>query len=235
MQAAIATLGAFRGLRGDILVALKKAQPLTAKELAERFGVTPNALRRHLKELEGSGLVCFRRETHGVGGPRFAYALTELGETLFPRAYERALTGALELVRREHGESGVAELFARHWSEVADEIAPRLASLAPAERVELLAELMSGEGYMAEAVAGDGESVIRQHNCAIRAVAERFPEVCAAEAHFLARVLGAPVERRRHMLAGCNACEYHVRLAADAAPRDAWEDGDVNRDCEEMA
>ena len=65
MQAAAAPLAAYRGLRGEVLVALKKAQPLTAKELADRFGVTPNALRRHLKELEGDGLVRFSRQTHG--------------------------------------------------------------------------------------------------------------------------------------------------------------------------
>jgi DeoR family suf operon transcriptional repressor len=43
-------------------------------------------------------------------------------------------------------------------------------------------------------------------------VAERFPEICAAEARFLADVLGAEVERREHMLDGCSACEYHVRF-----------------------
>lgn len=214
MQAAIATLSAYRGLRGEILVALKKAQTLTAKELAELYGVTPNALRRHLKELEADGLVRWRREVHGVGGPHFAYSLTELGEALFPRAYESALTGALELVRREHGPAGVAELFARRWREVAAAVQPRLAELPTDERVQLLAELMSGEGYMAAAeMRGGGEAVIRQHNCAIRAVAMRFPEVCAAEARFLGEVLGAPVERRRHMLDGCNVCEYRVRFA----------------------
>ena len=43
-----------------------------------------------------------------------------------------------------------------------------------------------------------------------RAVAERFPEVCAAEEEFLQTVLGAAVERRTHIVQGCNACQYHV-------------------------
>ena len=62
------TLPGYRGLRGDVLVALKKAQPLTAKELGLRFGVTPNALRRHLKELELEGVVRYRREIRGGRG-----------------------------------------------------------------------------------------------------------------------------------------------------------------------
>jgi predicted ArsR family transcriptional regulator len=43
-------------------------------------------------------------------------------------------------------------------------------------------------------------------------VAVRFPEICAAEARFLAEVLGAEVDRREHILTGCSACEYHVRF-----------------------
>jgi DeoR family suf operon transcriptional repressor len=95
----------FRGMRGEILIALKKAQPLTAKELGVRFGVTPNALRRHLKELENEGIVRYQREIHGVGGPVFAFSLTDDGEALFPRAYEKELSEVLDLVREEQGEA----------------------------------------------------------------------------------------------------------------------------------
>jgi DeoR family suf operon transcriptional repressor len=61
-----------------------------------------------------------------------------------------------------------------------------------------------------EALAG-GSATIREHNCAIRAVAERFPEVCAAEAAFIADVLGAAVERQARIVDGCNACQYAVQ------------------------
>jgi predicted ArsR family transcriptional regulator len=55
-------------------------------------------------------------------------------------------------------------------------------------------------------------ATLTEHNCAVKAVAERFPELCQAEARFLEFVLGGPVERRAHMLTGCGACEYLVRL-----------------------
>jgi DeoR family suf operon transcriptional repressor len=72
--------------------------------------------------------------------------------------------------------------------------------------------LRSEQGYMAEASAGASGTVLTEHNCAIQAVAERFPEICAAEARLLAEVLGAEVERREHILSGCATCEYHVRF-----------------------
>ena len=75
-------LAGFTGLRSDLLVALRKEQPLTAKELGTRFGLTANAFRRHLKEFGDAGLVRFRREVRGVGGPVYAYSLTERGEQI---------------------------------------------------------------------------------------------------------------------------------------------------------
>ena len=49
-----------------------------------------------------------------------------------------------------------------------------------------------------------------EHNCPIQQVAVRFPEVCEAEAQFLAAVLGAQVTRETHIASGCGTCEYTV-------------------------
>ena len=202
----------FRGLQRRLLVSLKKSQPLTVKELATQFGITPNALRRHLKTLENAGLVHYRAENHGVGGPQFAYALSEAGEALFPRAYSAALADALDQVRAQQGVEGVVRVFHRQWSALAETALPMMAGRSLADRTAVLAELRTKQGYMAESHAQSAdESVIREYNCAIRDIAARFPEVCAAEERFFAELLGADVERAGHILEGCNACEYRVR------------------------
>ena len=211
----MATIGnapaGYRGTRGELLTALKMAQPLTAKELADRFGVTPNALRRHLKELEAQGIVQYRREIRGVGGPVFAFSLTEAGEALFPRAYERALAEVLDLVREQHGDDGLVQLFQRRWDEIARAARPELERLPVDQRATRLAELLTSLGYMAEAHVASGTlPVLTEHNCAIRLIAERFPEVCAAEERFIADLLGAPVTRQAHIAKGANCCEYCI-------------------------
>jgi DeoR family suf operon transcriptional repressor len=214
------SLPGFRGIRGDVLVAVKKAQPVTAKELAAEFGLTANALRRHLKELESEGLVRCARQVRGVGGPVLAYSLTEAGEALFPRAYESTLGSVLELVRAQRGTEGVVELFREQWERAAGDAKAQLASLPLEERAQLLSELLTSHGYMAEATAGagpDADALIREHNCVLRAVAEKFPEVCVAEERFLAEVLGAVVERRKHIASGASCCEYCVKERADLA------------------
>jgi DeoR family suf operon transcriptional repressor len=205
----------YRGTRGEILTALKMSQPLTAKELADKFGVTPNALRRHLKELENEGIVRYQREIRGVGGPVFAFSLTDAGEALFPRGYERALSEILDLVREQQGDEALVRLFQRRWEDIARVARPELERLPVEQRATRLAELLTSLGYMAEArpVAG-ALPVLTEHNCAIRLIAERFPEVCAAEERFIADLLGARVTRQAHITKGANCCEYCIEKTA---------------------
>lgn len=212
MDDVIGALSGFRGMRADLLVALKKTPNCSAHELAEQFGVTANALRRHLKALEDDGLVRYRRDVRGVGAPVYVYTLTPAGEALFPRRYAPALASAIEAVRAQGGTAAVQALLDGQWEQLASEAAPVLAGVPAEERLPLVAELLTARGYMAEAEAGGAPEggTLRVFNCALRDIVERVPEVCAAEARFVERMLGAPVVRRAHRREGCGRCEYVV-------------------------
>jgi DeoR family suf operon transcriptional repressor len=201
-----------KGPRGAVLQHLKRAQRLTAKELAGRLGVSLNAVRHHLKELEAEGLIQYERKHHGVGAPAFAYRLSASGESLFPRRYEETLTAILEQMVERNGRAAAVALLESYFSGLSRRLQDELVDSTPVERLRALGRVLSEEGYMAEVTTQGGQATLTEHNCAIPAVAERFPEVCAAEARFLAEVLGADVDRREHMLNGCSACEYHVRF-----------------------
>src|SRR3954465_6030989 len=88
----VSSLVGHKGLRGAVLVELKKAHRLTAKDLAARLQTSLNAVRHHLKELEAQALIEYERQHKGVGAPAFAYKLTPAGEALFPRRYEATLS-----------------------------------------------------------------------------------------------------------------------------------------------
>ena len=201
-----------RGLRGQIIVAIKKAQPITAKELSAEFGVSANAVRRHLKELELDGLVSYGREQRGLGAPTYAYRLTERAATLFPNRYEDALTELLGHVEERAGRGEIGAMFGAQGEQLKTE----LADLPVEMRLQRLVRLLSDEGYMAEWKTENGAITLAEHNCAIRAVAQRYPEICAAEARFLTDVLSAGVERRDHITAGSNACTYEITVAEGA-------------------
>ena len=210
-------LAAHKGLRGEVLLELKRAQPLTAKHLAGKLGVSPNAVRHHLKELEADGLVTYGREQHGVGAPTFAYRLSPQGEALFPRRYEETLTNLLDHLALKQGREAAVSLFEDHYADLTRRLQAELIGVSPERRLAAVARVMNEGGYMAETDASAGGFRLAEHNCAIRAVAERYPEVCAVEAKFLQAVLAASVERTTHIVSGCNACEYAITFGAPAA------------------
>jgi DeoR family suf operon transcriptional repressor len=215
-------LPGFKGPKGTLLMELKKARTLSAKELAFKLGLSLNAVRHHLKELIAEQLVEAERRQQGVGAPAFAYRLTEAGEALFPRRYEGALNDLLDHVVAREGRARAVAVLESRYVELTRQLQAQLGNAAPAERLEAVARALSAEGYMAEAVSSPEQGRLTEHNCAIHAVAQRFPEICAAEARFLADVLGAAVERRQHILSGCRSCEYHVRFPPQAESKETF-------------
>ena len=213
MTTASAMVSGHRGLRAQVLLEIKKSQPLTARQHGATFGVSANAVRRHLKELELDGLVRFGREQRGLGAPVFAYWLTEQGEALFPNGYRDALMTTLELVEAKDGRAGVVRMFEARYDALAARMRTEMARAPREHRLTVLARLLTEAGYMAEWRESAGAFHLAEHNCAMRAVVERFPEICAVEERFLRRVLDAEVSREAHIVRGCNACEYAITFA----------------------
>jgi DeoR family suf operon transcriptional repressor len=84
--------------------------------------------------------------------------------------------------------------------------------------------MLTSLGYMAEADETAGTSqTLKEHNCAIRMVAERYPEVCEAEEQFIQAVLGAEVTRQTHITKGANCCEYCITQTAATVPAEQVE------------
>ena len=205
-------LTGYKGQRGAVLVQLKREHRLTAKELAARLGLSLNAVRHHLKELDSAGLVEHDREHRGVGAPPLTYRLSAAGEALFPRRYEEALTALLDQVVESQGREAAIGLLEAYFAALARRVREDLTAATPEERLRVLGRVLSDAGYMAEVSLRQGDGRLREHNCAIPAVAARFPEICAIEARILADLLGADVNRSEHILDGCSACEDHVRF-----------------------
>ncbi len=203
---------AYKGPRGAILTALKRAGSLTARELGDQLGLSPNAIRHHLKELETEAVIDYRREQRGVGAPTYAWYLKAAGEALFPQRYKEMLTEVLDRVAAQAGRQAVVSALETRFEDLARKLRPELEHASPEQRMEVVMRALVDDGYMAEWNDGVGGLRLTEHNCAIRALAERFPEICEAEARFLAQVLAAAVERESHMLDGCTSCEYRVRF-----------------------
>jgi DeoR family transcriptional regulator, suf operon transcriptional repressor len=203
-----------RGPRGVLLLHLKRAGRATVRDLAEVLGCSPTAVRHHLKELEIEGVVTFERTHHGVGAPAHAYRLSAAGQLLFPDRYERALAALLDHVVASQGRDTAVGLLAGHYQVLRERIESAVACVTPDRRGEVIARILADEGYMATWSGAAAGGMLTEHNCPHQLVAERFPEVCAAEEEFLAQVFGSGVARRSQIAGGCGTCSYQVGAAA---------------------
>lgn len=217
MEALPDGVAAHKGLRGRILLELKREQPLTARELAGRFAVSSNAIRRHLKELELEDLVSHDREHRSQGAPAYLFRLSDRGEALFPRQYDKALTDVLAYVAKTSGREQVQRIFAERFKAHAGPLED-LADAPVEERVKAVVDLLCSQGFMAEWSVDGDRITIAEHNCAVQAAAEQFPEICQAEAEFLRSVLQTDLKRRAHIGQGCNACEYSLPITITEKP-----------------
>ncbi len=202
--------------RRKILVLLRKRGSMTAAELARSLGLTAMGVRRHLHTLLGDGLVEYRRVQHGVGRPRFAYSLTRLADDLFPKNYPALTNELLGYLEASDGEEKVNLLFQRRGERRLRAARERLAGKDLGEQVAELARILDEEGYLAEwEQQGEDTWFIREHNCAVRQVAERYRQACGSELEFLQAALPeAEVTRVHHLVAGDEHCGYRIRRRA---------------------
>ncbi|WP_341733449.1 iron-sulfur cluster biosynthesis transcriptional regulator SufR [Microcoleus sp. EPA2] len=205
----------------DILQLLLKGGQGTALELAEALDISPQAIRRHLKDLEGEGLIQYQSVQAGMGRPQHIYELTSLGRDRFGNRYGDFAVSLLDTLAETVGREQVISILQKQWERKAMEYRRLVGSGSLQERVSGLVELRRAEGYMAEFYPVDDRDsdfnakgdrfVFMEHNCAISNVAETFPSVCGNELEMFAAVLpDCTVERTHWIIDGEHRCGYLI-------------------------
>lgn len=199
--------------RRKILELLKLRGPQTAAQLAQELGMTAMGVRGHLAALERDGLVTYQAEKRRMGRPAYVYALTELGDELFPRTYPQLTNSLLEALKALYGEGSIEKLFEKRNEVLLAQYRARLNGKSLKERVAELARIRTEEGYMADWEAlDDGRVLLKEHNCAICQIARRAPQACQAELELFRQALpDAEVTREQHMIQGDRMCAYVIR------------------------
>ncbi len=203
--------------RDRVSALLLEHGPQTASELAERLGISPAAVRRHLDALVAAGRLEERlsRDAHrGRGRPARRFHLTDAGRSAFPHAYDDLALTALRYVAASGGpdavravaEQQLAGLEARAPSPV--EAATR--GGAPTDRAQALAVALTAEGYAATASAISGGGQLCQHHCPVAHVAAEFPQLCEAETAVIGRLVGSHVQRLATIAHGDGICTTHL-------------------------
>ncbi|HEY9666868.1 MAG TPA: iron-sulfur cluster biosynthesis transcriptional regulator SufR [Coleofasciculaceae cyanobacterium] len=206
----------------DILQYLLKQDRATAQELADALDISPQAIRRHLKDLETEGLIEYRAVQVGMGRPQHVYSLSRKGRDRFPNLYREFAVSLLDTLTETLGQEQASSILRKQWERKAQEYRDKLGKVGSLqERVAKLVELRRSEGYMAEwevlepTNAKNGSShqfILKEHNCAISNVAESFPNVCGHELEMFAAVLPDCIVERTHWINdGEHQCGYLIK------------------------
>jgi predicted ArsR family transcriptional regulator len=198
--------------RRDILSALKLRGEATADELAASLDLSYSSVRKQLDGLEERGFVVHRRVHSGsLGRPRHAYALTALGQELFPRVQVPLLERLVAWVHENV--PGAIEAFAATlplgpvpangtrvdgWREAVDGVASELSAAGFLASVDVI-----DDGYGSAALTV---------SCPIKELAARWPAFCSGEQRAIERALpGTTVRRIGHLGSGDSVCAYALK------------------------
>ena len=199
--------------RRKILQLLKLKGLVTADELSQALKITSMGVRRHLITLERDGLIKYKTEQRGMGRPSYVYALTELGDELFPRTYSQFVNSFLDAIKALDGEGGMERIFEKRTEWLEAQYHARLIDKDLENQVKELAYIRTEEGYMADwEKLNENTFILREHNCAICQVARHCSYACSYELELFRRVLKeAEVTREKHIMKGDLTCTYVIR------------------------
>ncbi len=185
--------------------------PSTAAALAERLGLTPAGIRRHLDVLVSRGHLEAREQrtykARGRGRPAKVFALTDAGRSGFYAAYDDLAVQVLDFLAAQGGDEAIAQFAASRVADMearyADALADAPEGTSPAQ---MLADALTTDGFVASVQPSVAGEQLCQHHCPVAHVAERFPQLCEAETEAFARLVGGHVQRLATLAHGDGVC-----------------------------
>ncbi len=202
--------------RGRLLALLREGT-WTVDDLASRLGLTDNAVRFHLADLEREGSVTKTgvKRRSGAGQPASLYSLTPAADAAFSRAYAPVLSAVVEELRTALPETQLAAFL--------DRVGKRLAGARNAgrdslrKRVASASDVLNSLGGITTVERSSGGYRIVGRACPLAAAVEADHCVCSVVTALVSNVVDADV-RERCDRSGRPKCCFEIS-GAEKPPR----------------
>ena len=201
----------FQTTRGRIVEELRRRKTASAVDLAQVFGLSPNAIRQQLVVLERDGLVLEKSVRRGRTKPTYEFSLTNAAEKLFPQQYDKMLGAVLREMKEQFGPAGVNAVFDGIAKRTVAKAKHQVTAEEPAQRMEQLTQMLNEGGVIADFSLIDGGFELREHNCPYSEVAKDHPEVCSVIHHVLDETMGGQHKQTESLATGGTACRFEVK------------------------
>jgi len=203
-----------KSTRERILQTLLSHPRSTIIDLAGAVGINAISVRHHLTSLQAEALVTAEEERHGVGRPRLVYYLTEKGLERFPTNYLRLTTRLLTEMKETLSQATVQKLFSKMATDLAADYAGKIAHMPMEERLNLVKDLLSQEGFTVEWEQRGDQYHIHEITCPYYHVGQSHPEVCTVDQTLISTMLSIPAEKINCVLHGDTHCTYVIQSMA---------------------
>ena len=199
-----------KSTRERILLTLLNRPRSSINEMAGVVGINAISVRHHLTSLEAEDLVSSDEERHGVGRPRLVYFLTDKGQERFPTKYLLLTTRLLDHLKENFPAPTVNDLFAQMAAKLAADYAPQVGNLPMEERLDIVMDLLTQEGFTVEWEKVNGRYQINEIACPYYHIGQSHPEVCTVDQTIISTVLAIPAEKINCVLRGDTHCTYLI-------------------------
>lgn len=207
--------------RLQILHLLKEMRGATLADIAERLGVTHEAVRQQMLQLQAEGFVTASSAApRAASEPRLAgrrpteYRLTTDGEHLLPKAYGEL--GSL-LIEAAEEERALLPILERVAHKRAEQIPP--AGVSMRSRLDGLSHLYPGNDEFYSWTKDRQGYAIEQRNCPFLTVALEHPHFCSTTVNAMRKHLGFEVTRTERFQDGDGRCLFRVSTGEPLRPR----------------
>lgn len=199
--------------RNRVLHSLLLNQKRTVNELAESVDINPISVRHHVTKLEADGLIISEEERHGVGRPRLIFSLTQKGMEQFPQRYLQLTLRLMDQLKSKLPEKVLGKIFKDVAEGIAEELTSdiNLEELDLKERLGLLQEVLTSEGFMVNLEEEEDNYYIVEASCPYHHVGEDHPEICVVDQELIAHFVSSTPERVECILDGDKQCKYLIK------------------------
>ncbi|MEM7350368.1 MAG: MarR family transcriptional regulator [Acidobacteriota bacterium] len=208
------TLEMFSILRRGIVHAIKQEGPLAIEELADRLGVTYEAARQQVRQLQTEGWVDRgqKQDRDGrPGRPRTVFGLTFEGDHLFTKNYADLAVEIVDTIATELEPEALKKILAALTEARVKRWQPMLEGKSLIEKLHLLKEIYhEDDPFTVVETHGNGSLRLVERNCPFLDVARRRPALCSITVSTLTRLLGYRVVREEKFQNGDGCCAFRV-------------------------
>jgi predicted ArsR family transcriptional regulator len=204
-----------RSTRMEVLELLRRKGHASAEIIASDLGVTPNAVRQHLTNLEREGFVVSHPERSRRGRPSLLFSLTDRADSVFPKRYGQLATMVLQEVQDIGGPEALDEIFSRMATRHATVIQHDLEGMEFDEKLRKVVAWIGRAGTLAEQTETSEGVKVTIHNCPFRNTALKFPQVCTITPHLISQLLGTAVSQAESIHRHDQYCSFVVQRPTD--------------------